>query len=73
MQLVHLVIVSVVYCQELRFNQSCTDIDLANQCEEQCLQILGQCLIDCELNVPGDNTCKMLCARDDADCIDACP
>ena len=58
---------------ELRLNQTCTDLDIAEQCEEACLTVLAECLVTCELIAPDDTTCKMLCARDDADCIDACP
>ena len=58
---------------ESRLNQSCTDLDLADQCEVTCLNVLAECLLTCEIVSPNDNTCKMLCARADADCIDACP
>ena len=69
---VSILLIGFVAC-ELRLNQTCTDLNIADQCEDACLNVLAECLVTCELVSPNDTTCKMLCARDDADCIDACP
>ena len=54
-------------------NVSTINLYKAEECQNLCVEELGKCLLDCEIYAPGDNQCKVFCARDDADCVDSCP
>ena len=48
---------------------SLRDLDLAEQCENSCIDELAACLTACS----SDADCTQQCYRDEIECVDSCP
>ena len=51
---------------ELRINPSCTDLELGEQCSDDCITQMFNCINNCGT----DSVCQSACARDQVDCVD---
>ena len=50
------------------YSTDCPDLDLAEECENECMDYLIDCVQICE-----DDPCRSKCYRDNVACIDDCP
>ena len=51
-------------------NETCADLNVAENCEFACGADLGDCIITCGSN---DQECRTVCNRDYSYCLDKCP
>ena len=54
---------------ERNYNPECPSEGAARDCEDDCIFLNTQCILDCGLN----QECIRQCSRDHAQCTDACP
>ena len=50
----------------IRINPSCTDLELGEQCSDDCITQMFNCINNCGT----DSACQSACARDQVDCVD---
>ena len=57
---------NAVFGSEPFINSACTDLELGEQCSDDCITQMFNCINNCGT----DATCQSACARDQVDCVD---